>query len=170
MVRDDEEKMDKQGDCEKCVIGLPMVFFYAYSTHIACDCSVQPDCSAWCLLACFNLQSSTQKRSCYSHRSETGDRFLLQLFSHYLFHQVNENGSPLVDCGHTVHALNKLDASSDEQILLVSGVLVAVVAEVVLSGEGRGGSSRDCGFYRTRNTAAFSCSSKGGRFALKFHF
>jgi hypothetical protein len=53
-------------------------------------------------------------------RSETGDRFLLQLFSHYLFHQVDENGVPLVDCGHTVHALNKLDASSDEQILLVS--------------------------------------------------
>ena len=35
--------------------------------------------------------------------------------------KVDEEGRPHVDTGHMVHALNKLDAGSDEQLLLGSG-------------------------------------------------
>ena len=40
--------------------------------------------------------------------SETGDRYLLKLFRDYVFHQVDEQGKPLVDLGHVLEALNKV--------------------------------------------------------------
>lgn len=40
--------------------------------------------------------------------SETGDRYLLKLFRDYVFHQVYEDGSPVVDFGHVVECLNKV--------------------------------------------------------------
>ncbi len=52
--------------------------------------------------------------------SETGDRYVLRLFRDYLFHQVGEDGTPLVDLGHVVETLNKLDAGINEKIVLVS--------------------------------------------------
>ena len=52
--------------------------------------------------------------------AETGDRYLLKLFRDFLFHQVDENGDPVVDLGHVVHCLNKLDAGDQEKIVLVS--------------------------------------------------
>jgi PAB-dependent poly(A)-specific ribonuclease subunit 3 len=45
--------------------------------------------------------------------SETGDR-------DYVFHQVDENGSPVVDLAHVIHCLNKLDAGIDEKVMLMS--------------------------------------------------
>ncbi|KAK9464377.1 hypothetical protein V1512DRAFT_282109 [Lipomyces arxii] len=52
--------------------------------------------------------------------SETGDRYLLKLFRDYVFHQNDENGHPVVDLGHVLRCLNKLDAGVDEKIMLVS--------------------------------------------------
>lgn len=53
--------------------------------------------------------------------SEIGDRYYLKLFRDYVFHQVAaEDGRPVVDLGHVVTCLNKLDAGSDEKIALVS--------------------------------------------------
>ncbi|KAI9886012.1 MAG: hypothetical protein M1823_002179 [Watsoniomyces obsoletus] len=52
--------------------------------------------------------------------SETGDRYLLKLFRDYVFHQVDSQNTPVVDLGHVVACLNKLDAGVDEKILLVS--------------------------------------------------
>ena len=53
--------------------------------------------------------------------SETGDRYYLKLFRDYVFHQVaGEDGRPVVDLGHVVSCLNKLDAASDEKIALVT--------------------------------------------------
>eukprot|EP00020_Sapocribrum_chincoteaguense_P014122 CAMPEP_0170736858 /NCGR_PEP_ID=MMETSP0437-20130122/3829_1 /TAXON_ID=0 /ORGANISM="Sexangularia sp." /LENGTH=594 /DNA_ID=CAMNT_0011075229 /DNA_START=42 /DNA_END=1826 /DNA_ORIENTATION=+ len=52
--------------------------------------------------------------------SETGDRYLLKLFRDYVFHQVNEFGAPVVDYGHVLDTLNKLDAGSPEELVLVS--------------------------------------------------
>lgn len=40
--------------------------------------------------------------------SETGDRYLLKLFRDYLFHQVDEEGNPVLDLGHVVESLNKV--------------------------------------------------------------
>ncbi|EQC27370.1 hypothetical protein SDRG_14812 [Saprolegnia diclina VS20] len=73
----------------------------------------------------FNLDSSW---------AETGDRYLLKLFRDYVFHQVDEENRPVLDFGHIVDALNKLDGASAEKILLSSrdgqSVLVASYAEV----------------------------------------
>lgn len=52
--------------------------------------------------------------------SEYGERYVLKLFRDYVFHQVDENGKPVVDLGHMVACLNKLDAGSADQIKLVS--------------------------------------------------
>jgi PAB-dependent poly(A)-specific ribonuclease subunit 3 len=40
--------------------------------------------------------------------AETGDRYLLKLFRDYVFHQVDENGAPLIEMAHVVQCLNKV--------------------------------------------------------------
>jgi len=52
--------------------------------------------------------------------SETGERYYLKLFRDYVFHQVDHEGRPVLDLGHIVACLNKLDAGIDEKIQLVS--------------------------------------------------
>ncbi|KAI0764089.1 hypothetical protein BC629DRAFT_1293677 [Irpex lacteus] len=52
--------------------------------------------------------------------SETGDRYIIKLFRDYVFHQVDEHGNPVVNLGHVLTCLNKLDAGVDERIMLVS--------------------------------------------------
>lgn len=43
--------------------------------------------------------------------SETGDRYLIKLFRDYVFHQVDENGRPVVDMVHVLTCLNKVKLS-----------------------------------------------------------
>ncbi|QIW96156.1 hypothetical protein AMS68_001674 [Peltaster fructicola] len=52
--------------------------------------------------------------------SETGERFYLKLFRDYVFHQVDHDGRPVLDLGHIVTCLNKLDAGVDERVQLTS--------------------------------------------------
>ncbi|KAI5246881.1 PAB-dependent poly(A)-specific ribonuclease subunit pan3 [Aureobasidium subglaciale] len=52
--------------------------------------------------------------------SETGERYYLKLFRDYVFHQVDADGRPVLDLGHILTCLNKLDAGSEEKIMLVS--------------------------------------------------
>ena len=52
--------------------------------------------------------------------SENGERYMLKLFRDYVFHQVDGHGTPVLDPGHMVRCLNKLDAGSDERICLTS--------------------------------------------------
>lgn len=52
--------------------------------------------------------------------SENGERYFLKIFRDFVFHQVDANGDPVVDLGHMLTCLNKLDAGSDERITLVS--------------------------------------------------
>ncbi|KAI9000236.1 kinase-like domain-containing protein [Gaertneriomyces semiglobifer] len=52
--------------------------------------------------------------------SETGDRYLLKLFRDYVFHQVDETGTAVVDMAHVLQCLNKLDAGVDEKVMLTS--------------------------------------------------
>ncbi|KAJ7222503.1 hypothetical protein GGX14DRAFT_428896 [Mycena pura] len=52
--------------------------------------------------------------------SETGDRYIIKLFRDYVFHQVDENRNPSVNLSHVLSCLNKLDAGTDERIMLVS--------------------------------------------------
>ncbi|OLN86109.1 PAB-dependent poly(A)-specific ribonuclease subunit PAN3, partial [Colletotrichum chlorophyti] len=52
--------------------------------------------------------------------SENGERYMLKLFRDYVFHQVDSNGNPVVDMGHIIRCLNRLDAGSDDRICLTS--------------------------------------------------
>jgi len=37
-----------------------------------------------------------------------GNRYLLRLFRDYVYHQVDEEGRPVLDLGHIVHSLNRV--------------------------------------------------------------
>lgn len=52
--------------------------------------------------------------------SEHGERYLLKLFRDYVFHQVDATAAPVVDLAHVLACMNKLDAGSDEKLMLVS--------------------------------------------------
>lgn len=52
--------------------------------------------------------------------SENGERYMLKLFRDYVFHQVDGNGNPVIDPGHIIRCLNKLDAGSEDNICLTS--------------------------------------------------
>ncbi|KAF6749542.1 hypothetical protein DFP72DRAFT_912891 [Ephemerocybe angulata] len=52
--------------------------------------------------------------------SETGDRYIIKLFRDYVFHQVDEHGNPVLDMSHVLECLNKLDAGTDEKMMLVA--------------------------------------------------
>lgn len=72
--------------------------------------------------------------------SETGDRYIIKLFRDYVFHQIDESGNPVVNLSHVLTCLNKvffplwsysfcwstltiaqkLDAGSDERLMLIS--------------------------------------------------
>jgi len=75
-----------------------------------------------------------------SRWSETGDCYVLKLFRDYVFHQADANGNPVMDLGHVVSALNKLDTADDEKIVLTSrdgkSLLVVSFADVARCLEG----------------------------------
>ena len=52
--------------------------------------------------------------------SENGERYFLKLFRDYVFHQVDAQNNPVIDLGHVILALNKLDAGVNENITLTS--------------------------------------------------
>lgn len=52
--------------------------------------------------------------------SETGDRYILKLFRDYVFHQVDRDGNPVLDIGHMITCLNKMDAGTEEKVFLTS--------------------------------------------------
>lgn len=52
--------------------------------------------------------------------SENGERYMLKLFRDYVFHQVDGSGNPVLDIGHMIRCINKLDAGSEERVCLTS--------------------------------------------------
>ena len=52
--------------------------------------------------------------------AETGERYPIKLFRDYVFHQVDANGNPVLNLGHVLACLNKLDAGSEEKMTLTS--------------------------------------------------
>jgi len=66
--------------------------------------------------------------------SESGDCYILKLFRDFVFHQADGGGRPVMDVGHVVSSLNKLDAADEEKIVLTSrdgkNVLVVSFADV----------------------------------------
>jgi len=66
--------------------------------------------------------------------SESGDCYILKLFRDFVFHQADGAGRPVMDLGHVVSSLNKLDAADEEKIVLASrdgrNILVVSFADV----------------------------------------
>ena len=66
--------------------------------------------------------------------AETGDRYLLKLFRDYVFHNFSPEGVPLIEWGHVVECLNKVDAGVAEKILLMgrdeASMLVVSYADI----------------------------------------
>lgn len=52
--------------------------------------------------------------------AENGERYTLKLFRDYVFHQVDANNNPVLNMGHMLSCLNKLDAGIDEKVYLTS--------------------------------------------------
>jgi PAB-dependent poly(A)-specific ribonuclease subunit 3 len=52
--------------------------------------------------------------------SENGERYFLKLFRDYVFHQVDAQNRPVIDLGHVLTCLNKLDVGTDERVTLIS--------------------------------------------------
>ena len=52
--------------------------------------------------------------------AEQGTRYILQLFRDYVFHQVDAQGNPVLDLGHVIACLNKLDVGIEEKITLTA--------------------------------------------------
>ena len=51
---------------------------------------------------------------------DQGQKGALKLFRDYVFHQVDANGNPVLDMGHMLACLNKLDVGIDERITLMT--------------------------------------------------
>ena len=49
-----------------------------------------------------------------------GPRAAIKLFQDYVFHQVDANGNPVVDIGHMLGCLNKLDVGTEEKMTLMT--------------------------------------------------
>ncbi|ETS84802.1 hypothetical protein PFICI_02827 [Pestalotiopsis fici W106-1] len=52
--------------------------------------------------------------------AENGERYTLKLFRDYVFHQVDANNNPVLNLGHMLSCLNKLDAGIDEKVFMTS--------------------------------------------------
>ncbi|EJF60102.1 hypothetical protein BD309DRAFT_990161 [Dichomitus squalens] len=72
------------------------------------------------LLCKFGFINERPEHNHETRWSETGDRYIVKLFRDYVFHQVDELGRPVVNLTHVLTCLNKLDAGTDERIMLVS--------------------------------------------------
>ena len=68
-------------------------------------------------LSCLNERPEYEHDRTFSAQ---GPRAVLGLFRDYVFHQVNAQGNPVVDMGHILSCLNKLDAGIDERITLTA--------------------------------------------------
>ncbi|QRV95538.1 Tyrosine kinase domain protein [Ceratobasidium sp. AG-Ba] len=52
--------------------------------------------------------------------AETGDRYIIKLFRDHVFHQLDTRGKPVLNLTHVFTNLSKLDAGSEERLMLVS--------------------------------------------------
>ena len=68
-------------------------------------------------LNCLNERPEYEHDRTYSTQ---GTRAVLSLFRDYVFHQVNAQANPVVDLGHILSCLNKLDAGIEERIALTA--------------------------------------------------
>ncbi|KAL8947744.1 MAG: hypothetical protein Q9222_006005 [Ikaeria aurantiellina] len=52
--------------------------------------------------------------------AEHGNKYCIRLFRDYVFHQVDPQGNPVLDMAHVLGCLNRLDAGSEEKVMLTT--------------------------------------------------
>lgn len=71
--------------------------------------------------------------------AQGGEQHALRLFREHVFQQIGEGGATVVDFGHVVECLNKLDLGTEERLALVARdsatVLVAAYKELKLASD-----------------------------------
>ena len=72
------------------------------------------------LLMKLNCLSERHEYERDSRWSDQGSRAVFGLFRDYVFHQVDAQGRPVVDMGHMLACLNKLDVGVDEKLKLTT--------------------------------------------------
>jgi PAB-dependent poly(A)-specific ribonuclease subunit 3 len=72
------------------------------------------------LLCKINFITERQGFAQDSQWSESGDRYIVKLFRDYVFHQQDETMNPILDLSLVLTALNKLDAGTEERMMLIS--------------------------------------------------
>ncbi|KAK5726803.1 PAB-dependent poly(A)-specific ribonuclease subunit 3 [Elasticomyces elasticus] len=77
----------------------------------------RPDISLTPTGSATNSSSANQPSNAWS---ETGERYYLKLFRDYVFHQVDHEGRPVLNLGHIITCLNKMDAGTEEMVQLMS--------------------------------------------------
>ncbi|KAK5740939.1 PAB-dependent poly(A)-specific ribonuclease subunit 3 [Elasticomyces elasticus] len=77
----------------------------------------RPDISLTPTGTASNSSSANQPSNAWS---ETGERYYLKLFRDYVFHQVDQEGRPVLNLGHIITCLNKMDAGTEEMVQLMS--------------------------------------------------
>jgi PAB-dependent poly(A)-specific ribonuclease subunit 3 len=100
-----------------------MVFAYEQNDYIENELSKELDNGRLLRLLvklCFAVQRSEDEMR-YNNGEIASDPHVLQLFYDYLFKQTSaDHGTPVLDFGHIVETLNKLDAGTSEKLLLMS--------------------------------------------------
>jgi PAB-dependent poly(A)-specific ribonuclease subunit 3 len=83
-------------------------------------------------------QKSTDRNG-HDDQLQGGEQHALRLFREHVFQQVGESGAPMLDFGHVVECLNKLDLGTEERVALVTRdnatVLVAAYKELKLASD-----------------------------------
>jgi PAB-dependent poly(A)-specific ribonuclease subunit 3 len=107
-----------------------------YQSLDACEMSVAAEFGAGRVLrVLLHLNSALSgSKNLGAVWSEAGERYLLVLFLDYVFNQTDDMGRPMLNYGHVVACLMKVDASDTEKLLLVSHdertILVASYLEI----------------------------------------
>lgn len=68
-------------------------------------------------LNCLNERPEYEQHRSWSNQ---GSRAVLPLFRDYVFHQVDAQNSPVVDMGHIIACLNKLDVGVEEKVTMTT--------------------------------------------------
>lgn len=87
----------------------PLILRYSYTDTLEANLGTELENSRLVkLLSKLNFINERPEFEKDPRWQESGDRYMIQLFRDYIFHQVNEMGVPVVDMGHVVSCINKV--------------------------------------------------------------
>ncbi|KAH8699010.1 putative poly(A)-binding protein-dependent poly(A) ribonuclease [Talaromyces proteolyticus] len=120
-------QMDQERNIDIFISGISSQLISTFDSALHMDDQLTSDISRELengrLVRLLTKLNFVNERPEYEHDrqwSENGERYFLKLFRDYVFHQVDSQNSPVVDLGHVLNCLNKLDAGTEEKVTLIS--------------------------------------------------